>query len=1035
MKIFPPNSAAPEEILRWARRVGEAISTTVGSLESSLVNMGDLIRSQEDAARRASYDAQASGTAAQHAQQAAEQVRADLNWDDLLTIVEKRQLLMDYDAILSEQFSLDAQAATSGVSSTAYDAAVTALTSFLTGLGTNYNQDTFSFRDLSRDTPLGNGGGETLRGLLNDVYDTAEALRQAIANDALSNAIQALADAAAAQAAADGKIDSYYQTTAPGTASEGDLWFDTDDGNKIYTYRSGVWVNTQDSGIGAAISAAATAQGTADGKARVYYQAAQPTGLVAGDQGDLWVDTDDNLKVYAWTGSAWILAQDWIYALNVAKQSSNLIKNGNCEDTTASGLDSAGVVNEPANAYAGNYVVKIAGTGAGNVLIQKALFPAAPGDVIYIEAQAKATIVTGKCRIFAQALDASGTSLTGPSSTGVTGTTYQKDTLTFTCPAGTVNVRIYMYVESSVTAGNYGYFDAMYAERKSQAALDAQTTANAAMPTATWTSGGFFASSKFGPNTISADAMTVGPQYQYTSQTGGVGKMVVNTDGSLSRGSANLNPTDNRWFADENHVYVPDSEQVYSARFRDATNDYGIMFNLEGSAFPSSAAKGILIWRTSGNINLYGVSSVGTFSSPSSNAITRPAEERLTVQWSNTLAADNIRLRVWSNSTLVLAYTDAQITSAIGATYSGAKTVNTYTGLLLGNSATKVDQIMHGQNTVLLQDGMIRARMIGAEAVTAAKLAADLAIVNVIRSTNYVAGTSSVAPTGFKLSGTVFTTTYLGGATDSNCQMELGGTANFNGYKVEAVTNKVFPTTTEYTTAGSYTWTCPPGVTEVEILLVGSGGGGASGGGGGGGAGAAIRRRVAVTPGTGYTVVVGAAGVGASNASVAAGGNGNASSFGAYSASGGTGGGTTNGGAGATATISPISATGGAGGTSGLPGGSISAQAEHFELGWAIPGAGGGGNQTSIGLDSGAGGSQEAFTGGVGVGVAVAGRAGGGGGASAVANGGDGGGSLTPSAGVAGTKGSGGGSGGYKTTGPVIAAGGNGGPGYVRVRW
>jgi len=72
-----------------------------------------------------------------------------------------------------------------------------------------------------------------------------------------TDAIQALADAATAQATADGKIDTYYQTTAPGSASEGDIWFDTDDGNKMYTYRSTVWTNTQDTAIGDAITAAA----------------------------------------------------------------------------------------------------------------------------------------------------------------------------------------------------------------------------------------------------------------------------------------------------------------------------------------------------------------------------------------------------------------------------------------------------------------------------------------------------------------------------------------------------------------------------------------------------------------------------------------------------------------------------------------------------------------------------------------------------------------------------------------------------------
>jgi hypothetical protein len=59
----------------------------------------------------------------------------------------------------------------------------------------------------------------------------------------------------------DGKAQIYYQTTAPvgATVTENDLWYDTDDGNKPYVYRSGVWVSAQDGSIATAQSAANTA--------------------------------------------------------------------------------------------------------------------------------------------------------------------------------------------------------------------------------------------------------------------------------------------------------------------------------------------------------------------------------------------------------------------------------------------------------------------------------------------------------------------------------------------------------------------------------------------------------------------------------------------------------------------------------------------------------------------------------------------------------------------------------------------------------
>ena len=69
-----------------------------------------------------------------------------------------------------------------------------------------------------------------------------------------------------------------------------------------------------------------------------------------------------------------------------------------------------------------------------------------------------------------------------------------------------------------------------------------------------------------------------------------------------------------------------------------------------------------------------------------------------------------------------------------------------------------------------------------------------------------------------------------------------------------------------YSTAGTYTWTCPTGVTSAQVELWGGGGGGGKEyglyGGGGGGGGAYARKTITVSPGTGYTVVVGAGGLG-----------------------------------------------------------------------------------------------------------------------------------------------------------------------------
>ena len=66
----------------------------------------------------------------------------------------------------------------------------------------------------------------------------------------------------------------------------------------------------------------------------------------------------------------------------------------------------------------------------------------------------------------------------------------------------------------------------------------------------------------------------------------------------------------------------------------------------------------------------------------------------------------------------------------------------------------------------------------------------------------------------------------------------------------------------EYTTQGTYSWTCPAGVTSVSVVAVGAGGTNAGNGGAGGfdgsaGGGLGWKNNISVTPGQSYTVVVG----------------------------------------------------------------------------------------------------------------------------------------------------------------------------------
>ena len=119
-----------------------------------------------------------------------------------------------------------------------------------------------------------------------------------------------------------GKNHIYRQATAPDGSvyplTEGDVWFDTDDGNKQYYWTGSAWVSVQDLGIAAAeagaaaavsaaaaaTAAASAAQTTADGKNKIYRQGTTPTGTFS--VGDLWFDTANDNRISRWDGSSWV---------------------------------------------------------------------------------------------------------------------------------------------------------------------------------------------------------------------------------------------------------------------------------------------------------------------------------------------------------------------------------------------------------------------------------------------------------------------------------------------------------------------------------------------------------------------------------------------------------------------------------------------------------------------------------------------------------------------------------------------------------
>jgi hypothetical protein len=87
-----------------------------------------------------------------------------------------------------------------------------------------------------------------------------------LASTVVSNAAQGLL-----------KIKTFQQDEPPTATQVGDLWYDTNDGYKMYRWNGSSWISVQDGAIVTAANAAAAAQSSANGKNRIIYGAAGTT--------------------------------------------------------------------------------------------------------------------------------------------------------------------------------------------------------------------------------------------------------------------------------------------------------------------------------------------------------------------------------------------------------------------------------------------------------------------------------------------------------------------------------------------------------------------------------------------------------------------------------------------------------------------------------------------------------------------------------------------------------------------------------------
>ena len=152
--------------------------------------------------------------------------------------------------------------------------------------------------------------------------------------------------------------------------------------------------------------------------------------------------------------------------------------------------------------------------------------------------------------------------------------------------------------------------------------------------------------------------------------------------------------------------------------------------------------------------------------------------------------------------------------------------------------------------------------------------------------------TGSNLPSGISLpssgatvmSGTLPSVTQDTTYTFSVTATDTGGASATQSYSITVINSTAGDAV--YTSAGTYTWVAPNGVTSVSVVAVGGGGsGGHYFGWGGGGGGLGWKNNISVTPGNSYTVVVGAGGVALNEAAT-----GNASTYTAGSVSASNGG-------------------------------------------------------------------------------------------------------------------------------------------------
>ena len=239
---------------------GSEMQSDINSAGSAAAQAASDAAAAAAVAAAAQADADAAASAAATAQadaDTANQALADWASDNVLSPVEKPDVILQYNTLIGEQAGIQSQADAYGVSRTTYDNAVLALVSYLAGLNSPV-----AWNNLSGTTTI---VGSTFRAKFQDVYTARQALLNAIYATAksLANQAQSTANSAASAASTAQSTANAAQSTANSAQSTANSAYNLANGAiqtggfvSVNAQKQIIALNTQGITIGTAASGA-----------------------------------------------------------------------------------------------------------------------------------------------------------------------------------------------------------------------------------------------------------------------------------------------------------------------------------------------------------------------------------------------------------------------------------------------------------------------------------------------------------------------------------------------------------------------------------------------------------------------------------------------------------------------------------------------------------------------------------------------------------------------------------------------------------